>query len=288
MSRIVDFHCHILPPSFPDRHEELAMRDSTYSELFPQPGARMATAESLMEAMRQAGVAHSVALGFGWTDLELARETNDYLIQAVDRHSEQLTGFCTVNPAWGDRALEEVERCVSAGLRGIGELHPDTQGFDISDITRMSPMMELARSLKLPVLVHTSEPVGHHYPGKGKTTPDRVYRFVKNFPGNTIVCAHWGGGLPFYGLMPEIPEELRNVYFDTAASPFLYRPEIFATVAGIIGPERILFGTDYPLLRHRRILEQVDSSGLDDLSKSAILGGNAEKLLGLETDCGRS
>lgn len=288
MSQTVDFHCHILPPSFPDRHEELAKRDSTYTELFPQPGARMATEESLLEAMRQAGIGHSVALGFGWTDPELAREANDYLIQAVDRHPGQLTGYCTVNPAWGDRALDEVERCVSAGLRGIGELHPDSQGFDISDFTRMSPLMELARFLNMPVLLHTSEPVGHHYPGKGKTTPERVYRFIRNFPENTIICAHWGGGLPFYGLMPEVPDELRNVYFDTAASPFLYRPEIFATVAGIIGREKILFGTDFPLLRHGRVLEQVENSCLDELSKSAILGGNARKLLALKMDCGNS
>ena len=96
------------------------------------------------------------------------------------------------------------------------------------------------------MVVHVSEPAGHQYPGKGHTTPDRAYRFIENFPGNVIVCAHWGGGLPFYGLMPEVGKAFQNVYFDTAASPFLYRPEIFSAVVGLVGSEQILFGTDYP------------------------------------------
>ena len=245
----------------------------------------MATEESLLEAMEKGRIDHSVVLGFGWTDLELAQETNNYLIGAVANCVPLLTGFCAVNPAWGDAALAEVERCVSAGLKGIGELHPDSQGFDITDRAQMAPLMELALSFKLPVLVHTSEPVGHRYPGKGKTTPDRIYKFIKNFPENTIICAHWGGGLAFYGLMPELPGELENVYFDTAASPFLYRAEVFAAVAGIIGPEKILFGTDYPLLQHKRLLDQIEASGLDEHSKSAVLGGNARDLLGFDHDC---
>ena len=64
-------------------------------------------------------------------DPEIAREANDYVIQAAAKYPERLTGFCSVNPAWGDGALEEVERCVASGLSGIGELHPDTQGFDL-------------------------------------------------------------------------------------------------------------------------------------------------------------
>ena len=67
-------------------------------------------------------------------------------------------------------------------MKGIGELHPDSQGFDITSRDELAPLMDLARPLGLPVLIHTSEPVGHQYPGKGETTPDRVYRLIRNFP----------------------------------------------------------------------------------------------------------
>lgn len=278
---IIDFHCHILPPDFPSRHQALSDQDNTYAALFPKPGFRIATVETLLQAMDSAGVDHSVVLGFGWSDFSLTRDVNDYIIQATGQHSDRLTGFCTVNPAWGAAALSEVERCTSLGLRGIGELHPDLQDFDITSREGMAPFMDLARSLALPVLVHTSEPVGHLYPGKGKTTPDRVYQFIRNFPDNTIICAHWGGGLPFYGLMPELPGELENVYFDTAASPFLYTGEVFEIAARTIGPEKILFGTDFPLIRHERLLTQLTETNLDDNSRRAILGGNAASLLGI-------
>ena len=279
---IVDAHCHLFPKSFSERHDQLVARDVTFASLFPQPGARIAEVEDLVKAMNRSEVDRSVVMGFGWCDPEIAREANDYVIQAAAKYPERLTGFCSVNPAWGDGALEEVERCVASGLSGIGELHPDTQGFDLAEVSQLEPLMDLARQRGLPVLIHTSEPVGHQYPGKGTVTPDRVYRFIKNFPDNIIICAHWGGGLAFYGLMPELPGELKNVYFDTAASPFLYRPEIFSVAAQTIGVDKILFGTDYPLIRHRQLLSQVASSGLDLEGRSAILGGNATRLFGLE------
>lgn len=279
---IIDFHCHILPPSFPHRHAELAKLDATYAALFPQAEAKMATAESLVKAMDGAGVALSVAMGFGWDTQEVARETNDYIIDAVERYPQRLVGFCSVNPAWGkDRVQAEIERCAASGVKGIGELHPDSQGFDITDYSVMAPMMKLAEDIGLPVLIHTSEPVGHQYPGKGETTPDRVYKLIRNFPDNIIVCAHWGGGLPFYGLMPEVPAEMAHVYFDTAVSPFLYKPQIFDVVSNIIGADKVLFGTDYPLIQHRRLIRQVEQSSLDPNSKTAILGENAAGLLGL-------
>ena len=280
---IVDAHCHILPESFPERYRELVERDATLANLFPQPGARMATASDLVATMESAGIDRAVVAGFGWTDPGVAREANDYVIHAVSQHPEQLTGFCSVNPAWGDDALAEVERCAAAGLRGIGELHPDTQGFDLTNAARLAPLMDLARHLGLPTLIHASEPVGHQYPGKGKATPERVYQFIRNFPENIIICAHWGGGLAFYGLMPELPDELENVYFDSAASPLLYRPEVFSVAAQTIGADKLLFGTDYPLIRHRRLLAQVGTSGLDAADRLAILGGNAARIFGLET-----
>ena len=279
---VVDAHSHIMPGGWAARHAELAEADATFAALFPQSDPKIATAESLIADMDEAGVAHAVVMGMGWRTLTLAREGNDYLAEAVARFPDQLTGFCSVNPAWGVEAAAELCRCADTGLRGVGELHPDTQGFDADDAGVIGPLMGVLRELGWPAVIHSSEPVGHQYPGKGKTTPDKLYRLVENFPDNVIVCAHWGGGLPFYALMPEVPEVLSNVYFDSAASPFLYRPEVFDRVAGLVGAEKILFGTDYPLIAHRRALRQVDESRLAAGERRAILGGNAMRVFGLE------
>ena len=293
MVLVIDSHCHIFPENFSQNRVELSRRDATFAELFSREGtgeitggsagseARMATSEMLIRAMDSDGVARAVVMGLGWTDMDLAREANDYIIRAVETYPGRLVGFGSVNPSWGHEALAEVERCWKAGLKGVGELHPDTQGFDLDDRETMAPLMDLAGRLGMPVLVHTSEPVGHQYPGKGRTTPGKVYRFSENFPDNVIICAHWGGGLPFYALMPEVPGVLKNVYFDTAASPFLYRPQVFSTVTGLVGPEKVLFATDFPLIKHSRAIAQVEEAIPAGTDREAILGGNAARLFGL-------
>ena len=256
-------------------------RDTTFGELFASPDARMATAERLVRRMDEDGVDVSVVMGIGWTDIELARAANDYLIDAVAKYPDRLVGLAGVNPAWRAKAVEEARRCAEAGLRGIGELHPDTQGYDLGDFDTMAPLMEIVREHGLIVTTHSSEPVGHEYPGKGKTRPEVLWRFIRNFPDVPIVCAHWGGGLPFYGLMPEVKEGLDRAYFDTAATSLLYDAWIFETVASAIGPERILMGSDYPLVRARTVIGQVESSGLSRSAKDMVLGGNAARLLGI-------
>jgi len=278
---VIDTHCHILPSSFRDRRAEIAARDSTFSALLADPGANIASVDDLLASMDRGGVDRSVVMGMGWTDPNVAIEANDYIIQAVSDNPRRLIGFCSVNPVWGEKAFVEAKRCLTAGLSGIGELHADTQGFDITDVAMMAPIMELARSDGWPVLIHASEPVGHRYPGKGSTTPDKLYRFIQNFPGNPIICAHWGGGLPFYSLMPEVKESLKNVYFDSAASPFLYRPDVFSTVAELAGDGKVFFASDYPLMDISRPLEQARSAGLAPDVEAKLLSGNAAKLFRL-------
>ena len=278
---VIDAHCHIVPPSFRSRRHELVDADATFGALFARPESKLATAEELLEAMDRDGIDRAVVMGLGWVDRRTAAEANDYIIQSATVYPGRLTGFCSVNPAWGQEALRAAERCAAAGARGIGELHPDTQGIDITDRALMAPLMDLAHSLDLPVVVHSSEPVGHQYPGKGNTTPGKLYSFITNFPDNTIICAHWGGGLPFYALMPEVPGQLERVYFDSAASPFLYSPEIFRTVAALAGADKVLFASDYPLMSPSRPLRQLRSLDLPPEHQRLILGENAARLLDL-------
>ena len=281
MRPVVDFHTHVYPEWLRDGRERYAAVDATFGELFGDPKAKMATAEELIGAMDGDRVVRSVVMGIGWTDRGLAREANDYIIESVARFPDRLSGFGGVNPAWGEEAAQEADRCASAGLLGIGELHPDTQGYDLGDEGAMGPLMEAVQALGLIVLTHSSEPVGHTYQGKGETRPEVLWRFIQNFPDATIVCAHWGGGLPFYALMPEVKEGLANVYFDTAASPFLYDRRVFEAGAKLVGAGRILLGSDYPLLRASRLLRQVERADLPEADKDAIRGGNAAGLLGL-------
>ncbi len=275
---VIDFHTHIFPPWVKEQREEYVKRDSCFSLLYSEPKAKLVTAEELIASMDEAEVGLSVALNIGWVSHELCVETNDYILDSVARYPNRLVGFCCIQPTAGDAALIELERCAKAGARGIGEMRSDMQGFDLAGDT-MKSLVDVALTQNLIFLTHSSEPVGHQYVGKGSITPDILYSFILSFPNLNIVCAHWGGGLPFYALMPEVAEALANVFFDTAASIFLYQPQIFARVSDIIGSNKILLGTDYPLVSQSRTIAQIRYSELPEKDKNDILEHNAQKLL---------
>lgn len=278
---IIDFHTHIVPPSVIQRRDRLVHEDHCLGSLYSDPKAAMATAEDLIESMDRDGIDMSVATNMGWSSPELCRETNDYIMESVAKYPKRIIGFCTVHPVWED-ASAEIERCAKGGLLGIGELMPHMQGFDIGDKESMLPVIEAARNHNMIVMTHSSEPVGHVYPGKGDVFPEKLYRFITNFPDVQIVCAHWGGGLPFYALMPEVGRAFENVYFDTAASPFLYKYDIFSRVAEITGTDKILFGSDYPLITQKRVVTGMEKIDMSQENRNRILGGNAVNVLGLD------
>ncbi len=280
-SRIIDTSTHVLPPAFGLDRERISRADATFRSLFANPEAKIVQTEQLLASMDQAGIDLSVCAGFGWTDPGIARESNDYNLEAARSHPDRLVAFCSVNPLWGDEAVAEVHRCHEAGAKGVGELHPDTQGILDADMSALAPVFDAAKELGMPILMHASEPVGHRYPGKGTVTPDLLMALVIAFPNNTFIFSHFGGGLPFYGLMPEVKSALKNVYFDSAASPFLYRPEVFDVAARAVGVEKILFASDFPLVIQRRALDEFRQSGLNPAWSQQVLGGNAAKLLGL-------
>jgi len=278
---IIDFHTHITAPEIIARRDEYLVRDAWFRDLYANPKARLSSAEDLIEAMDRAGVDQSVVFGFGWRDMDLCRRDNDYVIEAVSRFPDRLFGFCIVNPATGAEAVREMERCGAQGLMGVGELMPDGQGYHLDDEKAMAPIVEAARALNMVLLTHCSEPVGHLYPGKGTVTPDEVIRFARLFPDTTLVCAHWGGGAIFYELMPEISRIMVNVYYDTAASLYLYQDSIFS-LAARWAPGKVLFATDYPLISPGRFIKRMRSARMPTATLRRMLGGNAWRVLKLE------
>lgn len=277
---VIDAHTHLFPAELVTDRAAHLDRDAWFGELFASPKVLMVTVEAMLESMDAAGIQRSVVCGWPWKQPELCREHNDFLAHACRQHPERLSWLAIVNPAT-QRADVEIGRCVALGAVGVGELNADAQGFDWDEPQPLMPVVEACVSLDIPLLMHCSEPLGHAYPGKGTATPDRILNFLRSAPELPVIAAHWGGGLPFYELMPEVAEVTRNVVYDSAASTYLYGFDIFPIVERLAGADRIMFASDYPVLKQRPFLRKLRETGITDVAAERILSGNAQRVFGL-------
>ncbi|HEV3124475.1 MAG TPA: amidohydrolase family protein [Candidatus Dormibacteraeota bacterium] len=276
---IVDAHVHVLPDRVRANLGDICASDPWFGACHVR-GSAVASADELVSSMDAAGVDRAVCFTWPFADPALCAEGNDYLAASVRRHPQRLIGFGSVQPA-SPGAAEEALRCARLGLRGLGELNADAQGWALEDDDALAPLIETSLAAGLPWTLHCSEPVGHAYPGKGTATPDRVAALASRYPDLTLICAHLGGGLPFFAHMPEVAALCRRLFFDTAAVPFLYQPSAYLQVIELCGADRLLFGSDHPLLQAERYLRTFDELALDPATRAAVTGGNAASLLRL-------
>ncbi|MFH2132069.1 MAG: amidohydrolase family protein [bacterium] len=280
---IIDAHTHIFPDDI-RRHRERYFKGEPGFELLYRDTqkSRMASAEELLAVMDEQGVDVSVVFGFPWQQPETTRLHNNTVMAAVKRYPGRLVGLCCLDP-FMKHPVAEIERCLEGGLSGVGELAFYDRGLDDDVLNALQPVMDFCFEQDLPVMLHTNEPVGHEYPGKAPMSLQQIVNLIRRFPRNTIILAHWGGGLFLYGLLKkELKPLLENIYFDTAASPFLYDNRVYRFAAEIIGVDHILFGSDFPLLKPERYFRELASSGLTDDQTAAIQGLSAARLLDIE------
>lgn len=278
---ILDMHTHIFPRDVVENREIHLAGEPSFSLLYASPSARLITAEGLLRSMDADGVDRAVVCGFPWSDPERLTRHNDAILDAAARYGPRIIPFTCVDPT-GPEALREAERCLSAGAAGLGELALYGECDRERVIMVMRDLALLSASRGAVMLVHANEPVGHQYPGKSPLGLDFYYTLALATRGVPLVLAHWGGGLLFYHLLKkEASDVLAHVHYDTAASPYLYRRGIYRQAVDILGADRILFGSDHPLIGQARCLQAVRDEELPEGAFEAICGGNAARLLGI-------
>ena len=278
---IIDCHTHIFPLEVRQHRETYCQRDEGFSFIYGNSKAKIVGVEDLIRSMDEAGVAKSIICGFPWTRSDLCSAHNQYLLESASRYPNRLIVFISLllnDPEW---SRAELDRGVKAGAKGAGEIAFYRHEMTPNDIVSMRPLLDQMAKERIPLLLHSNERIGHDYPGKGVTPVERFYDLILSFPGLPIILAHWGGGLPFYELMPEVAKRMANVYYDTAASPFLYSKKIYSIAARIVGAQKILFGSDFPLIPPRRYFDELEGSDLPEEDRRKILGLNISRLLGL-------
>jgi hypothetical protein len=278
---LIDIHTHIFPAEIRDGRERFFKDEPDFELLYANPASKLVSGEALVGKLDEWGFDAAVSFGFPWKNPEVARLNNDYVLETAKAHPGRIIPFACVNPL-APGAVEEAKRCLYAGAKGIGEIATYGEGLGERVRAALAPLAALAREADVPLMLHTNEPVGHSYPGKSRQEMGELYALLSSNRDTKWILAHWGGGLFVYSLLKkEVDEVLENVYFDTAAGPYLYKPEVYRHFAAITGAAKLLYGSDYPLLGPERYRADMQSAGLDAHATAAVLGGNAAALLGL-------
>jgi uncharacterized protein len=275
---IIDCHVHLMPERVRKDREPFCASDLAFDTLYRSEKAKLASESDIIDYLDRSGIDKAIVFGFPWSDHELIRVNNDEVWDFHQRQPGRIIPFAVLSSEGKDSASREAERTLQGGFAGLGELAVYDGGWTSAGFASLGPAFALAASAHAPVMVHVNEPVGHEYPGKVHVDFSALLETIRAHPDLDFILAHFGGGVFVYGLMPEIHGVLSRTYLDTAASPFLYDTRIYDVVSRIMGPEKILFGSDYPLLPLSRYLRDLDQAALEDPVRAGILGGNIQKL----------
>ncbi|MCX7677584.1 MAG: amidohydrolase family protein [Spirochaetes bacterium] len=276
---VIDFHVHVFPPEMIERRKQF-FNDPHFVALYGSERAKMVDCNQILEMMREEKIDRIVAMGFPFRIDEYREMMNAYLFESSLATNGAIIPFFA---APGD--IGNLEKFISdakrSGAAGIGEVAFYANGFGEKEKEYLNLLFKVSAQAGLPVCVHVNEPIGHHYDGKYFTSFSRLYDVLSQNRETKVVLAHWGGGIFFYELMKEVRDVLSHVWYDTAATPYLYDDHIYSVAFKIIGHERILFGSDYPLVSPSRYITAMKKV-YDEVILQNVLGGNARKLLGMK------
>lgn len=261
---VIDFHAHVFPKSVAPKVMK-ALGDDIGNIYEPVSNG---TVSGLLKNMDEWGIDVSVVLPVV-TKQSHMRKTNEW---TAGIQSDRLVCFGSIYPHTDD-FRRDIDFVVDLGLRGL-KFHAEFQDFIVDD-ERMLRIYDYALDRGLILLHHSGYDPSFKPPFK--SSPQQFSRIAREMRGGIIVAAHLGG----HDQWDDVETHLAgsNIYLDTSMGFEYFPHDQFRRIVEKHGSEKILFGSDAPWSNAQSEIEHMKSLHLSEDVLSAILGGNAERIL---------
>jgi len=215
---------------------------------------------------------------------EKSRITNEEIAQLAHKNADVAIPFASIDPRRGAEGVQLAKRLIAEhGVKGF-KFHPSVQAFYPND--RMAyPLYEVIAEAKLPALFHTGQTgVGAGTPGGDGirlkySNPMLLDDVAADFPDMPIVLAH--PSFPWQEEALSVATHKPQVYIDLSGWSPKYFPPILVQYANTLLKDKILFGSDYPVLTPERWMQEFDKLPIRPEVRPLILKENAARLLQL-------
>ncbi|MGJ8638566.1 MAG: amidohydrolase family protein [Opitutaceae bacterium] len=288
---IIDCHTHCYPAEIvaDPRGWAEANNELHWAELVAPIGKvsiqDWSTPESMLSEMDANGVEKAVLLGWYWEHESTCRWHCEAIAKWVNHAPDRLIGFASIYP--NENVIDQLEAAKALGLSGVGELHSGVQQF-VGKSSAWDAMADWCIENSWAINLHATKAEGADHPSSVATPLEDFISKAEAHPDLKMILAHWGGGLALMESNPKLRKILKNVYYDTAASPLLYDSSIFRSVVEAVGIEKVLYGSDYPLRVYPRKQKRAQmhpflnaiqtETGLSEAELKSILRDNFERI----------
>ncbi|MGH3169579.1 MAG: amidohydrolase family protein [Trebonia sp.] len=282
----VDVHVHIEADGHGHYSMDAELMDAS-AKYFRADHERTPTLEQIAALYRSLDMAAVVFTVDAATATGHPALSSEEIADKARDHPDVLIPFGSVDPLRGADAVAQARSLVrDHGVRGF-KFHPSLQAFAPDD-PAFYPLWQEIESLGVPALFHTGQTgIGAGLPG-GRgiklrlSDPLLLDDVAADFPGLTIILAH--PSVPWADAQISMATHKANVYIDLSGWSPKYFPPALVRAANSFLRDKVLFGTDYPLLTPQRWLTDFEALDLKPEVRPKILKHNAVRLLRLGGD----
>ena len=229
------------------------------------------TMEKLLEIYDTLGV--DLGVLNAWQIFYDIEAGNKETYEMTNKYPERLIGFGIICPRDRNKACDEVKKCIEIyGFKGL-KFHPSINEYMV-DSSLVDPVMEIASKYKLSILIHSEN--------DGFSHPRMIGSVAERYPATNLIIGHMGGHAWLEAV--EMAKKYKNIYLDT--TDMLNEVYILPTAVKVAGANKILWGSDAPVLNTAVEMEKIKTADLYGKvtaeDKKLILGENMARLLNIQ------